>query len=589
MSLTAQEEALVRQLLDQQASLLSLAGNEATITSKLGATKVTLSDLVSASNIGDSDLFLTRQGTTDKSVSAAVLRAKLQTFLQEGIGAVEMPALDKMRFEICVDDFGALGDGITNDSPAVNLAVNHMRTKIQSFGGYYGCTYYLKFTPGKVYKLAGSIDLQKLGYGAGSMGAWGVIGTGAVILAACTGKTLFDALGSAYGTWIDIAIRADQATAPAIGIQVGRIDTTGWQAGGHYFQNVHMAGFFTIAGLLNASGEGNTYVNLYIHNDDLSGNANSLAIDGLHHIVPVTDFTQTTIAQNTFDSCRQHMIINCDLGQNHGSPLFLSNVSQLHVDGFIYTTGTHAIEFLAGGGQTVFRNLEFMAHCEAAITSQIEVKALVSQSVTFEGVTFREDASSATFAMITGSLNVTSLKLKDTDVFLGSLVTVPFLGGTAAFDSGVHVYKNSFGTSQLRTPQLVFPATQIPSTNPNTLDDYEESSPTVTVASASGSLTTVGTTSCSITKVGRLVTVTFSVTITTNGTGATAINISGNSSVFPVAVASCYGSARRLDTGASIQVRVDSGSQTLVVVNADNSYPGANGAVLAGTITYMAS
>ena len=55
MSLTAQEEALVRQLLDQQASLLSLAGNEATITSKLGATKVTLSDLVSASNIGDSD------------------------------------------------------------------------------------------------------------------------------------------------------------------------------------------------------------------------------------------------------------------------------------------------------------------------------------------------------------------------------------------------------------------------------------------------------------------------------------------------------------------------------------------------------
>ena len=505
------------------------------------------------------------------------------------VGAVTTTVRNKLRLEICVDDFGAVGDGVTNDSPAVNLAVAYMRTKIQSFGGYYGCPYYLKFSPGKVYKLSSSINLQLLGYGAGSMGAWGVIGTGAVILAACTGKTLFDALGSAYGHWIDVAIRADQATAPAIGIQVGRIDTTGWQAGGHYFQNVHMAGFFTIAGLLNASGEGNTYVNLYIHNDDLSGNANSLAIDGLHHIVPVTDFTQTTISQNTFDSCRQHMIINCDLGQNYGSPLFLSNVSQLHVDGYIYATGTHAIEFLAGGGQTVFRNLEFMAHCEAAITSQIEVKALTSQSVTFEGVTFREDASSATVAMITGSTNVTSLTLKDTDVFLGSIMPVPFLGGTAAFGSGVHVFKSSGGTSQLRAPQIVFPSTQVASDNANTLDDYKESSPTVTVTASSGALTTVGETSCSVTKVGRLVTITFYLTITTNGTGSGAIYCAGNSEIFPQASSSGYGSARRLDTGASIQVRVYSGGRTLVVVNADNSYPGADGAVLAGTITYMAS
>ena len=73
MSLTATEEALVRQLLDQQAAILSLAGNEATITSKLGATKVTLADLVAASGMADADLLLTRQGTTDKSVRADIL------------------------------------------------------------------------------------------------------------------------------------------------------------------------------------------------------------------------------------------------------------------------------------------------------------------------------------------------------------------------------------------------------------------------------------------------------------------------------------------------------------------------------------
>jgi len=62
MALTPTEEALVRQLLDEQAALLSLAGNEATITSKLGATKVTLSDLTAASSVADADLMLLRQG-----------------------------------------------------------------------------------------------------------------------------------------------------------------------------------------------------------------------------------------------------------------------------------------------------------------------------------------------------------------------------------------------------------------------------------------------------------------------------------------------------------------------------------------------
>lgn len=77
MALTSTEEALVRQLLDQQAAILSLAGNESTITSKLGATKVTLSDLVAASAVADSDLLLLRQGTSDKSATAAVIKAAM--------------------------------------------------------------------------------------------------------------------------------------------------------------------------------------------------------------------------------------------------------------------------------------------------------------------------------------------------------------------------------------------------------------------------------------------------------------------------------------------------------------------------------
>lgn len=79
MALTSTEEAQTRELLAKQAALLSLAGNETTITSKLGATKVNLSQLPSATAIADADLFLIRQGTTDKGVGALAMKAFVPT------------------------------------------------------------------------------------------------------------------------------------------------------------------------------------------------------------------------------------------------------------------------------------------------------------------------------------------------------------------------------------------------------------------------------------------------------------------------------------------------------------------------------
>ena len=75
MALTATEEALVRQLLDQQAAILSLAGNESTITSKLGATKVTIDDLTAATTVADADLMIVRQGGVDKKLPVSFVKS----------------------------------------------------------------------------------------------------------------------------------------------------------------------------------------------------------------------------------------------------------------------------------------------------------------------------------------------------------------------------------------------------------------------------------------------------------------------------------------------------------------------------------
>lgn len=79
MALTAAEEALVRELIAENPELLSLAANEATIISKLGATKKNLSELAAALSLNDTDLAFVRQGTSDKSVAVSVLKAYAQS------------------------------------------------------------------------------------------------------------------------------------------------------------------------------------------------------------------------------------------------------------------------------------------------------------------------------------------------------------------------------------------------------------------------------------------------------------------------------------------------------------------------------
>ena len=80
MALSPTEEALIRQLLGQQAAILSLAGSEPTIMSKLSATKVTIPELPTAGTLAAGDLVVARQDVTDVKLTLATLK----TFVTAG-------------------------------------------------------------------------------------------------------------------------------------------------------------------------------------------------------------------------------------------------------------------------------------------------------------------------------------------------------------------------------------------------------------------------------------------------------------------------------------------------------------------------
>ena len=83
------------------------------------------------------------------------------------------------------------------------------------------------------------------------------------------------------------------------------------------------------------------------------------------------------------------------------------------------------------------------------------------------------------------------------------------------------------GNATVQTGGIAFPATAVAVADVNTLDDYEEGTwtPTLVGSSVSGTQTYGGNTLGVYTKIGRLVTINFVITLATKGT------ISGNISV----------------------------------------------------------
>jgi hypothetical protein len=115
-------------------------------------------------------------------------------------------------------------------------------------------------------------------------------------------------------------------------------------------------------------------------------------------------------------------------------------------------------------------------------------------------------------------------------------------------------------------------------------DDYEEGTWTPVVSANSGTITTYSA-SGKYTKIGRLVTLQFTIIITDNGTGSSAMFVDGIP--FTAANSNSEGGCGREEasTGVSLAVGIRTTSQ-LIVNKYDGTYPGVNGYRLDCSISY---
>lgn len=215
--------------------------------------------------------------------------------------------------------FGAVAGDSSDDYPAITTAIT-----LAGNGGE------VKFLKGIYYtdtEIAAE-DLRGLTL-TGAAGQYGWSGTR--IIARHTGRSTLSLRGSIYCRLNNLSIEGDSSTYPKCGLLLGRSSSA--SAGLHVFDNVHVEGSFSVAGVYNIASEQNTWIAPHIQPAVSPIAGLFMAPSDIHSLGGLTassmeknDFFGGTIgnSDNTAGSTAIYIDCNASTGHNHFYGTFLT-------------------------------------------------------------------------------------------------------------------------------------------------------------------------------------------------------------------------------------------------------------------------
>jgi hypothetical protein len=488
-----------------------------------------ISQFAAITTVASGDYFPVVQAsdTSNKRASLASLSTSLQ-FTQAGTGAVARTVDSKLKDSVSVKDFGAVGDGVTNDAPAFQAAINTgaKYIRIPAPQTKYLLTQSLNMTGlrGITFEFEASLDVNI-----------------AQIVAKHTGA-VFDLTGAFDCCFINANVEGDATTVPTCMFLLAR-NSTSASSSRHRFFNVRSSGHFSTAPIYNYGSEENDFYSCFFINNAAGkscvylASTNAASLSSLYATIS-TGVQSTTVLRFIGGS----YYAQGNSGATNEACFFLNGVADITIsDSFMYcpygkshifvNTSTsasvlvlvdsvrgevsgsfpeHGIYFSTGSASTC--NFWSIKNSRFPVTSNV---VYAEDSVTLASLQYSNIAASTGNA-----INVKNLQ----DSFIdhqSSLVTGR-AGGTVQRNTfvGYGVNRTLSGTSttntlintnegSLQTNGLQFPASQVASANSNTLDDYEEGVflPVLTCGTPGNLTVTYGTQAGFYTKIGRLVTV----------------------------------------------------------------------------------
>lgn len=288
----------------------------------------------------DADLFAILDSAASnvlKKLTWSNIKATLATtlqFLQSGTGAVSRSVQSKLQDTISVKDFGAVGDGVTDDTSAINAAFAVLRAAYlpDSLSGRNPVT--LLFPQG-TYLCSGSINATAIrGYG------WNVDFRGAEIISTATGLVSFDLLHSRYGTINNMVIRSESATKPKMGVQVGYIDHN-TSSGNITFNDCNIVGYFSQACYYNGGSEQTVENNCTFRNEDSASTSYAAIYDSANWWKRTSSFQTgdlVTVSITNITQANPAVVTAPGHAFGNGDQIRIDNVSGMtNVNGNYYT------------------------------------------------------------------------------------------------------------------------------------------------------------------------------------------------------------------------------------------------------------
>jgi len=273
-------------------------------------------------------------------------------------GCAATPAGGRATHEVDVRDFGAKGDGVTDDAPAINAAIRALRAS-QSRVGDFGFSPRLVLSTG-AFAVGQSLDLTRL-----RNINLVIDGRGSVILGQCAGQPVIDALGSRWLTVRDLTVIGDKRATPSLGLQIGRLGD-GAVADDHRFENVKFLGRYALACLLNAAAETTAFDHVLMWNDSPSAESFCLIQDGLNHFGAVSAFAGPHSKRDQNDSFNENLFVNCDFRHSGaGAAVWLGDTAR-HAFIRCYAAGNGAAAFVVHSGDNGHVMLDVDCHCETS-------------------------------------------------------------------------------------------------------------------------------------------------------------------------------------------------------------------------------
>ena len=273
----------------------------------------------------------------------------------------------KLSDAVNVRDFGAIGDGLTDDAAAINAAIKHIRTR-QVFDGEIAAR--LFFPQGR-YLVKSTIDVTRI-----RSRNFEIDGAGAVILGNVVGKPVIDALGARYLRICNLSIEGDHANTPNIGIQIGRTDTTLNDSSDNIsFMNVFVTGSFIFAAIYNLNAETSKFDRVNLWNDYRSVDSYSLVQDGLNHWKAKSDFVSENAPVDVPQSFNENLFINVDIRHfGGGVPIWMAQTSRHQfINSYVASTaGPHAVVLYSAAETDHNLMLQLDLHVEtSAVTDAV--------------------------------------------------------------------------------------------------------------------------------------------------------------------------------------------------------------------------